>query len=256
MCYNIFFYPLKMLWPANLTSYYPYPQPFRMSNPKVLAAVLAAPILIILLVVSVRWTKAAFTGWLIFFVSILPTMQIFRFSDVIASDKYAYLPSFGLLMILTTFTLWLYNDKPRRAVVISVIVLLLAGAESAATRRYLTCWSDSLTLCEHMLTLAPDSVPLNNNLAWFLATKNDTTAQDAKKAVELARHVCALTGYKDVYYMDTLAAAYAAAGRFDDAIDMARKAIFIAKAAGNKIFADEIQGRLKLYQAGRRYIQK
>ena len=256
ICHNIFFYPLKMLWPANLTSCYQYPQPFGLSNPRVLAAVLATPILIVLLVVSLRWTRAAFTGWLIFFVSILPTMQIFKFSYVIASDKYAYLPSFGLLMILTTFTLWLYNDKSRRAAVISIVVLLLAGAESTATRRYLTCWSDSLTLCKHMLTLAPDSVPLYNNMAWFLATGNNTTAQEAKRAIEFAQRVCVLTDYKDSNYLDTLAVAYAAAGRFEEAITVARKAVGLAEAAGHKTLANEIQDRLKLYQAGQRYIQK
>ena len=35
ICHNIIFYPLKMLWPANLSSHYTYPQPFAISNPKV-----------------------------------------------------------------------------------------------------------------------------------------------------------------------------------------------------------------------------
>ena len=129
ICHNIVFYPLKMLWPVNLSSHYTYPRPFAISNPKVLADVVAAIILIILLVVSLRWTRVALTGSLIFFIAILPTMQIIKFSEVIASDKFAYLPSLGVLMMLASFLLWLYNSKPRRALVISIVILLLAAAE-------------------------------------------------------------------------------------------------------------------------------
>ena len=155
ICHNIIFYPLKMLWPANLSSHYTYPQPFAISNPKVLADVVAAFLLIVLLVVSLRWTKAALTGSLIFLITILPTMQIVKFSDVIASDKFAYLPSFGLLMMLTCFLLWLYNNKFRRALFISIVVLLLTGAEGVATRRYLVYWKDSISL----FNSAPVTVP-------------------------------------------------------------------------------------------------
>jgi hypothetical protein len=49
ICHNIIFYPLKMLWPANLSSNYIYPRPFVISNPEVLADVVATVLLIILL---------------------------------------------------------------------------------------------------------------------------------------------------------------------------------------------------------------
>ena len=103
LCHNIIFYLYKIIWPVNLSSHYPFPDPLNLSQPMVLAGVIGTCILIPLLLISLRWTRAAFTGWLFFFVAILPTMQIIGFSNVIASDKFAYLPSFGLLMILASF---------------------------------------------------------------------------------------------------------------------------------------------------------
>jgi tetratricopeptide (TPR) repeat protein len=219
ICYDIIFYPLKILWPANLSSHYPYPQPFGISNPKVLAGIVGTAILIVLLVVSLRRTRAALAGWLIFFVAILPTMQIFRFSDVIASDKFVYLPSLGLLMILASLLLWLYNNSPRRALVISIIVFLLAGAEAVATRRYLTHWSDTLTLYKYMLTLAPNAVPLYGNLA---NAYGDIGQHE--KAAELLEHAATLDPNEDNTYLN-LGIAYFKLNRYPEAIDALKRAI-------------------------------
>jgi hypothetical protein len=50
-----------------------------------------------------------------------------------------------------------------------------------------------------------------------------------------------------------LAVAYAAAGRFDDAIAATQKAIGLARSAGQPRMASEIEARLELYRAGRPY---
>ena len=208
-----------MIWPAELSSHYPYPQPFAISNPKVLASVIAAVLLIILLVVSLRWTKAALTGSLIFLITILPTMQIFKFSEVIASDKFAYLPSFGVLMMLAYFLLWLYNNNFRRALIISVVILLLAGAEGIATRRYLIYWKDTISLFNRMLTLAPDSASLYGHLA----VAYSHIGQD-EKAVELSERAITINpSYGQIYF--NLGIAYYNLRRYQDAIDAFQKAI-------------------------------
>jgi tetratricopeptide (TPR) repeat protein len=95
-----------------------------------------------------------------------------------------------------------------------------------------------------------------NNLAWLLATSGDISMQDADNAVKYAERACKLTGNKNTGFLDTLAAAYAAAGRFDDAKATAERAIKDAKTAGQEELVREIEGRLQLYQQGLRYIQK
>jgi tetratricopeptide (TPR) repeat protein len=171
LCHNIIFYLYKIIWPVNLSLHYAFPELLNMSEPMVLAGVIGTFILILLLVLSLRWTKGALTGFSVFFVAILPTMQIIGFSNVIASDKFVYLPSVGLLMILTSFVIWLsrtsYVAKAKIwGVVLAVSVLIPAGFESVATRRYLACWKDSVTLFEYVLKLTPDSPIINYSLGY------------------------------------------------------------------------------------------
>lgn len=163
IAHNIIFYLAKIFWPVNLSSHYAYPQPFDFANPLLLAYALGAIILILALIISLQWTKALLTGWLIFFVALLPTMQILRFSDVIASDKFAYLPAIGLLIILAAFLVVL---QKKRSIPIAIIIsiLLIAAAETFATRHYLAYWKDSITLYKRMISFAPDSAPLYGNL--------------------------------------------------------------------------------------------
>jgi tetratricopeptide (TPR) repeat protein len=55
--------------------------------------------------------------------------------------------------------------------------------------------------------------------------------------------------------VDTLAVAYAAAGRFNEAIAAAERAVELARAAEQPQLAKKIEARLELYRAGRPYHQ-
>ncbi len=186
LCHNIIFYLLKIILPINLSSHYAFPKPFGLSSPMVLAGVIGTCILIAVLLISLRWIKAAMTGWLIFFVAIFPTMGTVGFTNVIASDKFAYLPSVGLLMILTPFLIWLGKNTKVR-ITATIAVLLLASAEATATQRYLAYWQDSITLINHMLTLTPDAAPLYNSRGSAYHDKGDLdlAIADYTKAIEI-----------------------------------------------------------------------
>ena len=107
-----------------------------------------------------------------------------------------------------------------------------------------------------VVKLKPDSLGALNNLAWLLAATDKLAYQNPTRAVEFARRACELTDYKHPELLDTLAAAYAAAGRFEEATETAEKAIELAVSAGRKDLAAEIQDRLQSYRAGQPYRQK
>jgi tetratricopeptide (TPR) repeat protein len=110
---------------------------------------------------------------------------------------------------------------------------------------------------QYRLALAsvPDLVPALNNLAWVLATDPGTTNRNGGEAVQLAQHACALTDYQIPVLMGTLAAAYAEAGRFKEAIETAQKARDLARGAGQPDVAEKNRQLLELYQSGRAYRQ-
>jgi len=104
--------------------------------------------------------------------------------------------------------------------------------------------------------LEPTIADILKNPAWLLATAGNVSAQDADRAIEFARRACELGGYKEAELLDTLAAAYAAAGRFNDAVRTAQQGIDAAKAGGREDWAGEIKIRMELYKTGQRYRQK
>jgi tetratricopeptide (TPR) repeat protein len=103
------------------------------------------------------------------------------------------------------------------------------------------------------LRAQPDFVEALNNLAWLLAANHDSTLRNGTEAASLAERACKLTDYKAPVFVGTLAAAYAEAGRFADAVTTAEKARDIALSAGQKETADKNAELLQLYRAGHAY---
>jgi tetratricopeptide (TPR) repeat protein len=106
------------------------------------------------------------------------------------------------------------------------------------------------------LKLRPDWPEAAVELAWILSTEPDRTLRNGPRAVELAEMACRSKGGKDnAAYLDTLAAAYAEAGRFQKAEQTAREAGALARTAGQLELAAEIEARQRLYAAGSPYHQ-
>lgn len=113
----------------------------------------------------------------------------------------------------------------------------------------------AITAWKKALQIKPDFMDVTNNLAWVRATWPEPDIRNPQEAVQMALDVCRPTSYKNPQYLDTLAAAYAACGSFDAAVEAVTKAISLAIAAGEKDFADQIEPRLKLYQLKKPYVE-
>jgi tetratricopeptide (TPR) repeat protein len=92
-----------------------------------------------------------------------------------------------------------------------------------------------------------------NNLAWMLATSKDTHIRNGTRAVQLAEQACELTHYNMTPIVGTLAAAYAEAGRFDDAISTAEKACAMASESGEQDLLKRNQELLVWYRVHQPY---
>jgi tetratricopeptide (TPR) repeat protein len=99
------------------------------------------------------------------------------------------------------------------------------------------------------LRLAPDYLPLLKQTAWVMATSPDRSARNGGEAVVLAERARRLTGGREPEILDTLAAAYAEAGRFPDAIETAHRAIALAAGQKKRPLAEALQRRAELYEA-------
>ena len=105
----------------------------------------------------------------------------------------------------------------------------------------------------------PGEARLLNALAWMLATSPDPGLRDGAEALRIADGLCALAGYGDPALLDTLAAAHAELGHFDEAIRRGEEALRLVRAArvrpglAGAGLLEEFAARLELYRRGEPY---
>ena len=110
--------------------------------------------------------------------------------------------------------------------------------------------SEALAHYQKALEITPDDTETLNNMAWILATWPEALTRDGTKAVELAERADSLTRGASPVISATLGAAYAEAGRFEDATKAAQRALQLALAEGNDARAASIREQIEYYQAG------
>jgi protein O-mannosyl-transferase len=99
------------------------------------------------------------------------------------------------------------------------------------------------------LEITPDYPEAADGMANALATADPSEGGDPQRAVILAQRACELTNNQRPDYLNTLAIAYAAGGRLDDAIAADEKAVQVALASGQTDLAADIVTRLQAYRA-------
>jgi tetratricopeptide (TPR) repeat protein len=106
---------------------------------------------------------------------------------------------------------------------------------------------DALRTYRRMLQVRPGDLPVANNVAWILATSADDSLRNPAEAVKIAESICTTTGRRVLTALDTLAAAYAAVGRFDDAVRTADDALQLAPQQASAATAEALRQRRQLY---------
>jgi tetratricopeptide (TPR) repeat protein len=224
-----------------------------------------------------------------FLISLVPVIGIIQMGEQAIADRYTYVSLIGIFALVT---LGLRDVLENRGVSFRVVSasLVAAGFLGLGLRcaEQVGAWRDSITLFEHSVRATPDSATVRfklgnrlleagreedsiaqleaartlrpnwvaptTNLAWLLATTDDARLADPTRAVALSLEVTHDEG-NDANALDTLAAAYAAAGNFARAETVARRAVAIARAEEKRGSARIYEERRRLYAAGKRYVE-
>jgi tetratricopeptide (TPR) repeat protein len=109
---------------------------------------------------------------------------------------------------------------------------------------------EALAAWRAVLRLDPNHVAVLQQTAWVLATSPDASLRDGPQAVTLAQRAARLTGGGQPSILDTLAAAYAEAGRFSEAVQIATKLLELARKQDNGRMVETLEARIALYRAG------
>lgn len=113
--------------------------------------------------------------------------------------------------------------------------------------------SEALNHFRESLQMEPNSFEALTWLARVLAADENPAVRNGAEAVSAAERAASLTGGEQPFVLDTLAMAYAEAGRFKDAQTTVQRAIQVATLSGAQKNLPEMQQRLQLYQDGKPY---
>ncbi len=111
--------------------------------------------------------------------------------------------------------------------------------------------AEAIAAYRALLQIDPENISGNLRLAMLLATASGDTVRDGEEALRIAVQLERQIGRESPYLFDLYAAAYAEAGRFDDAVRAAEEAIRLANKINNPRLAQSIESRLALYRDGK-----
>ena len=160
--FSYFAYLEKIFWPANLAVYYPY----EMSLPlwKVMSAGLIITFLTVAVLYSLRKIPFLFVGWLWYLGTLIPVIGLIQVGSQAMADRYTYLPSIGISIILAWGTAHLIKNKNiRRKVVLPTAIALLAVL-MILTFQQCGYWKNSVMLFRHALNVTKNNDKMHHNL--------------------------------------------------------------------------------------------
>ncbi len=166
---SLTFYPLKLIWPAHLSPYYPLDLKLAPEQWPVLVSVLAVIILTVV-AISERWRVPMLgAAWGAYVALILPVSGLMPTATQVIADRYAYLAMLPLLLLAggTGAWLWRHSMTAVRLALIGLAVAQLCVFE-ARTRNLIPEWHDDETELRAGLAEFPDSEELNRTLAMIL----------------------------------------------------------------------------------------
>jgi tetratricopeptide (TPR) repeat protein len=102
-----------------------------------------------------------------------------------------------------------------------------------------------------ILRRSPDDLDALNNVAWIRAVHASAALRNGAEAVRLAERARNRSPRPEAVLYSTLAAAYAEAGRFPDAVRACERAIELARDAGDAQQAAAFTRQLSRYRAGK-----
>ena len=114
--------------------------------------------------------------------------------------------------------------------------------------------ADGVAFLRRAYALAPGDEDALDELAWALAVAPGLKPADRAQAFELARRAVMRGAGPNPRRLDTLAAAQAAVGRFDEAARTLNRGIALARQLGQARLAEQMQARQELYRAGKAYV--
>jgi Flp pilus assembly protein TadD len=177
-------YVAKTLWPARLTVFYPFGDGLSLGAGLAAGAAIAA----VTAVALACWRRApwAAVGWCWFVGTLVPVIGIVQVGGQALADRYTYLPSVGLFIVLAWGAHRLAGAW-RGGTPLAAAGLAVALGLAAATVRQLSFWRTHELLFRHALDVTAENALAHGSLADELRVQGrlDEALTHAREAVRI-----------------------------------------------------------------------
>jgi Tfp pilus assembly protein PilF len=160
-------YIIKMFCPTRLAVLYPYPKDLRVD------AALLLPVGIAILMIRYARHRPWLTFGLLWFLgTLVPAIGLVQVGMQAMADRYTYLPSIGISIIVVWGAAELLANWRYRRIGLGIIAGALLSVLLICTRVQIRYWQNSVTLYKHALAVTKDNLIVHNNLADVLLKDN------------------------------------------------------------------------------------
>ncbi|HWM92765.1 MAG TPA: glycosyltransferase family 39 protein [Thermoanaerobaculia bacterium] len=156
----------KTLLPRGLAVFYPMPAEFPFW--KVMGAVLLLAALTALAVLAYRRKPFVTVGWLWYLGTLVPVIGLVQVGGQAMADRYTYLPSIGLFLIVCWMLPGLIGQGKSAVLGVAVVLALAVG-----TRLQLRHWTDNEALFRHAVAVTERNFLAHLHLAQILAERGE-----------------------------------------------------------------------------------
>jgi hypothetical protein len=191
-CYGILFYLFKMVFPINLSCFYPYSSDTGNSLPLVyLVSPLIVSVLAGLVILSRKNTRKILFGSAFFLISIIPVLQILPVGNAVVADRYFYVSSIGLFFLVGEGFAFLCKDAFARFNIREITILcsiIVLSCFSYLTFERCQVWNNSISLLTDVIKKYPDVAMVDNNIGLTYVDQGNPEKgiQYFQRAAELA----------------------------------------------------------------------
>ncbi|HTL17260.1 MAG TPA: tetratricopeptide repeat protein, partial [Patescibacteria group bacterium] len=206
----------KLIWPTNLSIDYP----FRWDWPALEVITCVTVLLIVTIVVLLGWKRRLFlmTGWAWYLGTLVPVIGVFHFGNHFMADRYEYLTTIGLMIMICWTGASLVKTQTTRFLAILCSVASVVGCLIVA-RHQLGFWRNTQALFEHALAVNPKDFVALNNLGFYFDERGD-----AAKAEQYYRAALSISP-GSTFALEKLAVLLISKGKYADAVSTCETAL-------------------------------
>jgi len=210
----------KIFWPYNLAAFYPYEY-----SPIIWKMVISLLFLILittLVFVYIRKLPFLFVGWAWYLGTLIPVIGVIQSGSQAMADRYSYLPSIGIGVILAWGIPLLFQQREMRQKLLVPASVLLIIIVSFLTWKQCGYWKSSTDLFSHALNVTTNNYMAHNNLGLALAYQGQN-----HEAIQHYNNALELYSPRAAEFLTNRGLAYANLGQHQDAIKDYTQAIQI-----------------------------